>query len=246
MATVFLDIDGVISDIDQLGADFDSLIGDVLAPALGGSPRDWGRANHASFPRVIDYLRQGRLEDDPIARFNQESHHLIEAMCELLDVPAPDAETAARLGRQFNEHVRRNGSAPDGEARPVIEALAASRDVHLATGNLSWNAIAVLENIGVTESVDIPAGADLVGAVKELPVFYERLFALATVRASDAIVVDDSPVLLAHAASLGARTVLVSAARHRPSDLPASALVVDDITGVPDAVVAIEAAAVPS
>ena len=237
-AAVFLDIDGVISDIEQLGTDFDSLIGDVLAPALGKSPTDWGRANHATFPRVMEYLRQGHLADDPIARFDEESRLLIEAMCEWLGVPAPDAQTAARLGRRYNEHVRRNGEAAYDAAAPAIEALSATRDVHLATGNVSWNAVAVLERIEAEALIGFPCGVDLIGVIKGLPVFYERLFAAVDVRAEDSIVVDDSPAQLAHASSLGAATILVT-----PEPEPVSTLatvVVRSIAEVPAAVVAID------
>lgn len=238
-ATVFLDVDGVISDIDQLSADFNSLIGDVLTPALGGKPADWGDANHAVYPRVMAYLRQGRLLADPVARFDQESCHLIQRMCQRLGVPAPDGATAAELGRRFNLHVRRNGAAGYGHAKPAIETLAASRDV--ATGNVSWNAVAVLEQIGVAGSIGIPAGTDLVGVGKEHPAFYERLFALARVPASEAVVVDDVPQQLAHAASLGADTVLVSKQRERSEGLPERALAVESIEELPEVVNQLEA-----
>ncbi len=240
-ATVFLDVDGVISDIDQLSADFNSLIGDVLTPVLGGKPENWGDANHVVYPRVMAYLRQGRLLADPVARFDQESCHLIQGMCQRLGIPAPDGATAAELGRRFNLHVRRNGEAGYEHAKPAIETLAASHDVHLATGNVSWNAVAVLEQIGVAGSIGIPAGTDLVGVGKEQPAFYELLFALAGVPASEAVVVDDVPQQLVHAASLGADTVLVSKQRERPEGLSERTLVVESIEELPEAVSRIEA-----
>lgn len=243
-ASVFLDIDGVLSDLDRLSEDFDSLIGDVLAPVLGRAASDWGQANHVSFPRVIEHLRQGRLLDDPVARFHQESRHLIDAMCGYLGVAAPDPEVAADLGRRFNEHVRRNGKAGYPEAQPAIDELSASRDVHLATGNVSWSATAFLEQIGAAESIGIPCGTDLVGVVKESPLFYGRLFALAAVSPADAIVVDDMPPQLSRAASLGAQTILVSSATERPSGLPVETVLVTSISEVPEVVSVMGPAAV--
>jgi HAD superfamily hydrolase (TIGR01509 family) len=240
--TVFLDIDGVLSDSTRLGADFNRMIGDVMVPALGGTHEDWGRANAATFEEIfLALLNSDHLWDDPAARFDEECRRAINAMCNWLGIEPPEAAEASRLGREYNRHVRRNGSAAFPEAPAVLRALATDHDLHLATGNIAANAVAVLEQIGTPELIGFPCGVDLVGVAKHRPAFYERLFAAVGVTPEDSVVIDDVPAVLAHAANLGAAPILVAAPDVDRSALPHDTIEVTSITEVPGAVSAIEA-----
>ena len=238
-STVFLDIDGVISDSEALAADFESLLGEVLAPALGRTPEEWGRANTATYPSISEqHVRSGRSWDDPIANFDKECGLSVIAMCEWLGVGAPSDDEARHLGYAYHQHVRRNGNAAFPDAAAAIRELAADHELHLATGNVSWNAIAVMERLGTERLIGFPCGVDLIGVIKGLPIYYERLFEAVDVRPQDAIVVDDSPAQLSHAASLGASTILVS---HEPvTDLSVATAVVRGVGEVPATVAIID------
>ena len=88
-ATVFLDIDGVLSDSALIEADYDKVIGEVVAPVLGGSSVEWGRANRATFEAIFEHYRDGHHARDPIERFDEECRMSIDAMCRLArSVPA--------------------------------------------------------------------------------------------------------------------------------------------------------------
>ena len=236
---VFLDIDGVITDPEQLSIDFRTLPGEVLAPALGHTVADWGRAMGETYPAVFErHVIRGTVSDDPVAHFDEERRLSILAMCRCLGVDAPDDDEARRLGRAHNRHVRRHGDAPVADAAATIRKLATNGDVHLATGSMSWNALAVLDRIGVRELIGFPCGSDLVGVNKGFAAYYERLFAAVNVNPRDAIVADDSPRQLALASAIGASTVLVGLEQPEPVQ---ATLAVSGIAEVPGAVAAIDA-----
>ncbi len=206
-SAIFLDIGGVLADPTLQSAECQRLLGDVLVPALGGTHEDWAEANRAVFPRV--WRLEASWGDDPEVRFFREDMLIVRGMCELLGIDAPDDDECARLGREFGVYVSRNGDAELDDAASVVRSLAHRYDLHLATGHASWSAEAVLERIGLRDAFGVLCGPDLVGVRKRSPLFYPRLFELAGVAASEAVVVDDEPQQLARAVAAGARTVLV-------------------------------------
>jgi FMN phosphatase YigB (HAD superfamily) len=61
-------------------------------------------------------------------------------------------------------------------------------------------------------------GADLINAFKQGPQYYERIFADAGVRPTEALVVDDSAEAIRWATLVGAGTILVSTSLHPEKD----------------------------
>ena len=208
---IFLDLDGVLLDPVRTPAEWVRLVGDVLAPALGGEPADWGRANAEAFPRVFAD-RDRWVHDDPETAERRLVTHQLREQCRLVDVPDPGDDRAVSLGRELDHHVCRHADCAFPATGGVIRELAAAGPVHTATGNPSWRVETLLEQWGVRELVGVPAGVDLVKAMKHTDAFYGRVFALARVRADQAVVVDDAPEHLARVRSLGARTVHVDPA----------------------------------
>lgn len=209
--TVFLDIDGVITDSALLADDYTAQLGAVMAPALGGTPEEWGRANAATYPTVLKRQQEtGRPDDDPIVLWDREHLESVQAMCDWLGVPRPSDDECVRLGRGYNVYVRRNSRAVFPTAAEMVRTLAQTHELHMATGNLSWAAEAQLEGMGVRELVGFPCGPDLIGVAKASEAYYARLFEEVGVAPRDAVVVDDSPVQLERARAVGASTVLVT------------------------------------
>jgi len=205
---VFLDVDGVLLDPVRTPAEWVRLIGDVLAPALGGAPAAWGRANAVVFPRVFaDRARW--VHDDPATAERRLITRLLREQCEMLDVAYPGDEDAVRLGRELDRYVCLHADCAFPATVEVIRELAARYAVHTATGNPSWRVETFLEQWGVRELVGVPAGTDLVGVMRDTTAFYRRVFALAGVEAEEAIVVDDTVENVVRARALGARAVLV-------------------------------------
>ena len=84
MKAVFLDMDGVLLDADRLPLEYQRLLGEVLAPALGGSVTDWGRANASSFPIWSAATRARPLDESPLERYELESVLSIRALLRVL------------------------------------------------------------------------------------------------------------------------------------------------------------------
>ena len=232
VTAVFLDIDGVLSDNNVLGPEYRRLMGDILAPALGGTRKDWGRANRAVFPDL--FAESMAWTGDPTVAARREYRENIERMCAWLGLEAPPPAECERLGREFNIYVRRNAQALFAAAAGVVRELARNLDVHLATGNPSWCGIAVLEHMGVRELVGHPTGPDLVGRMKKTAGFHPAILALAAAAPATSVIVDDDPDVLVNAKAAGTLTVLVA-----PEGHPAASHIDRVISGIgelPDAI----------
>lgn len=221
VTAVFLDMDGVLVDQTKLPLEYVRLLGEVLAPALGGTVEDWGNANVVTFPRTFAIVNQAAPEMPPLEWYAWQDVVSVRAMCEELGIDPPSDEQCQRLGNAFDRHVRANHEAFFPDVASTIEELLTSYRVHFATGNPSWNVEITLERLGLVGRLGVLCGPDLIGARKRTPRFYPRLFELAGVAPSEGVVVDDSAAQLATAAALGASTVLVSTEGARNADVDA-------------------------
>jgi len=205
---VFLDVDGVLLDPELTPLEWNRLMGEVLAPAIGGTPADWGHANAAVFPRLFA-ARERWYDADPLVTERRFITLMLEEQCDFLGLARVAEEDAFRLGRELDAHVYRHARCAYPAAVAVIRELAAEREVHAATGNPSWRVEALLEQWGVRDLVGVLPGVDLVGVQKDSEAFYPAVFELAGVATDRAVVVDDVESHLARARRAGARTVLV-------------------------------------
>lgn len=202
IAAVFLDVDGVINDHALNPGMWDSLMGDVLAPVLGATPADWGRANREVFPRI--WREQHTWGTDPIARITTECHLILSGMCAELDLPAPAPERCFDLWREVDLYIARTGKAAFPFAAAAIREVAGRTSVHTATGNPSWRVDALLGALGVSEHVGFRAGPDLVNIWKNCPEYYERVLQRTGVPPAEALIVDDTAECIAFAMQTGA------------------------------------------
>jgi phosphoglycolate phosphatase-like HAD superfamily hydrolase len=204
----FLDVDGVLNDHSALQRQWDEHVGFVLADELGRRPEDWSRANRAVFPAFWE--ARATWGDDSHVLIHGEAVYLIGGMCDYLGVAAPpDAERPA-LMKRVDIHVASQGSAVVPEAGTILRELSRDFAVHMATGNPSWRVNALLDYLGVGDTVGVRCGSDLVRAAKHSSAFYNQLFALAGVRPEESVIVDDSLAQVRLAAGAGARTVHVT------------------------------------
>ena len=205
---VFLDLDGVINDGASLSVEYPRLMGDVLAPALGGAPGDWGRANAETYPHLVEDVLAMQGTREAIERF--ELSESVSRMCAWLGIELPGEVECFRLGREMNLYVRANGRFVLDGAADAIRILAEEFQLHTATGNASWTTRVNLDRIGVSHLFGVLCGPDLIGASKWHDLdFYARLFDAAGVEPDRAVVVDDNAEMLARARATGARTVQV-------------------------------------
>jgi phosphoglycolate phosphatase-like HAD superfamily hydrolase len=209
--TVFLDVDGVLVDADKLPLEYVRLMGDVLAPALGGVPEDWGTANAIVFPRVWARLQDSTHDRDELTRLIAVA--TVQGMADELGIAPPNEDTCMRLDNDFTRYVRVHGDFFFDASAGVVRTLAARYELHMTSGNASAEIEVMLDRLGVRDLVGFMCGSDLVDTRKGGPDFYPRLFAATKTDPADAVVVvvDDQPAQLAQAAALGAATVLIEA-----------------------------------
>ena len=106
---------------------------------------------------------------------------------------------------------RRVRSAFPGVVSAIRSMHAEGRQLYTASGEDSEDLDGYLEGMGVRSLFVRLYGPDLVNTVKEIPRYYQRIFEDAGIHPNEAIVVDDSRLVLGWAKEIGAKTVLVSA-----------------------------------
>lgn len=213
---LFLDDGGVLNDNALRGPQWQRLVATYLAPRLGGSPEAWARANRVVTDHQLAQWQAGPPAGDSFLAFAARMDRAwLRDMCALVGVPAPqDDDACLSLARETFAFVTRRIRAAFPEVIETLHALAQyASPLHTASGEFSFELEGYLEGMGVRHLFAARLyGPDLVHVPKLGPGYYERIFADANVPPDQAIVVDDSPHVLAWAAEAGARTVLV--ARH--------------------------------
>lgn len=228
-AAVFLDLDGVIVDNGPaLHAAFRRGVSEALHARYGGDLEAWARAHDEAYANAP----QPPFHRPPLEMYRWENVQGMRGPCRLMGVKPPSEEECASWGDQIDRRVRLELVSFLPGAGWAIEALRASRALHMSSGNASWIVEGSLTRLGVRQHVGVPCGADLVGVAKPLDAFYDAVFSEAGVAAKDAIVVDDGVAHLRRAKRAGAATVLI--ARDAPvGDLAGVDVVLPSLTALP-------------
>lgn len=97
-------------------------MGEVLSPALGATPADWGRVNREVYPGI--WANQHTWGTDPKVRIRREAVDNLTGMCRALRIEPPDEDGCCELMRSVDVHVGRTGAAAYPWAADSIRALA--------------------------------------------------------------------------------------------------------------------------
>ena len=228
--TLFIDDGGVLNDNSRRGPEFQRLIAEFFPPRLGGKPQAWAEANRATFQQVFEAHKDAMAVVDAYQRavVPYETAWLT-AMCDHVGVVPPKADDCAALAREALLYITsRTRAAFPGAAETVATLAGAGYTLHTASNQPSWEMECYLSGMGIVDHFGILFGADLVNVMKPYPAYYERVFALAGVDPSRALVLDDTPEFLDAARKVGARTVLVGA-----TDAPPGHLAIPSLAALP-------------
>ncbi len=226
ISTIFLDDGGVMNDNERRALEWQRLVGEFLAPKLGGDRAAWGEANGVVFDRqwrrFEEWTRKRTAADEHGDFFGspEERERWLREMCEHVGLSVPPVDACVRLATQAEAYVIPRVRAAYPGAVDVIRALH-GRGYTLSTASSapSWNLEHNLGGMGVRDLFTQRLyGPDLVGVLKEHPEYHRRIFVDAGLAPTDALVVDDSPQALQRAAAAGAATVLISAETARSGD----------------------------
>ena len=212
---VFLDDGGVMNDNDLRGSQWQRLVAEFLAPRLGGDASDWMEANRVVAERECKMYKEhpwGRPEADYLSFRERRDEAWLRGMCEHVGVAAPGRERCVSFARETCAFVtRRVRAARPGAVSAIRRLHSEGYQLYTASGEDSEDLDGYLEGMGVRDLFERLYGPDLVNTAKVGPTYYERIFEDAGVQPGEAVVVDDSPLVLGWAREIGARTVLVSA-----------------------------------
>jgi len=215
-AIIFLDDGGVMNDNALRAEGWRRLVGEFLAPRLGGTREAWGEANVAVFDaqwKRFEAWQEQPPSDAQVDFFTSrvERERWLAEMCERVGVATPAGDACLALSIETEEYVIPRLRAAYPEAAAAIRALhEAGHMLATASGHPSDDLTRNLEGMGVRDYfAGRLYGPDLVAAPKAGPEYYRRIFADAAIEPSRALIVDDTPRAIAWAAEAGARTVHV-------------------------------------
>ena len=204
-----------MNDNTRRGAQWQRLVGEYLSPRLGGSLQAWGEANKVVAEREFRLYKEhywGTGELDFLAFREQSNRDWLVGMTEMVGVDTPEGDECLRLARETYGFVtRRVRSAYPGAVDAIRQLHTTGYPLYTASGEDSESLEGYLEGMGVRDLFCTLYGPDLVNTAKEAPEYYTRIFEDAGVEPGEAVVVDDSPVVVVWASKAGATAVLVSA-----------------------------------
>jgi FMN phosphatase YigB (HAD superfamily) len=210
---IFLDDGGVINDNEVRGRQWQRLVGEFYAPRLGGTPEDWAEANRVFTAGLFETVAwNARLQQTHnYADFDRQyMRDWITGMCGMLGIEPPPEEEGIALAREGGNWIIPQVRAAYPGAIETIRVLHdEGYTLYTASGASSWDMKAYLEPYGVVECFVRLYGPDLVDTHKKGPEYYRLIFEDSGVRAEDALVLDDNPMVLGWAGEVGARGVLV-------------------------------------
>jgi HAD superfamily hydrolase (TIGR01509 family) len=214
---IFLDDGGVLNDNSLRGPQWQRLVGEFFVPRLGGTHEQWAAANErilgGFFERMVARWQAWDEAFDDYARLCEDfDGDWLSSMCAEVGVaPPPNVASQAQLAREASAYIEPKVHASFPGVAETLHLLSQDYVLYMASTGASWELEHRLSAIGVRKLFKRLYGPDLVNLPKVGRRYYERVFEHAGIDPARALVVDDKAEFLDHAASLGARTVHVSA-----------------------------------
>jgi FMN phosphatase YigB (HAD superfamily) len=209
LRVVFIDDGGVLNDNEVRAPQWRRLLGEYLAPRLGGTREAWASANVGAFERswarYVDHVERAGDARGIERWIRDDRRRWLIDMCEQVGVAVPPDPTtyAIDAGTWVAERVR--ADVP-GAIDTVRWLHARGLALNTASGALSWELEPYLRGMGIRELFDHLYGPDLVDRYKNGPYFYEALLRDVGVRADAAVVIDDGEKVRGWAHAAGIRT----------------------------------------
>ena len=210
---LFVDKGGVLVDNTALSVQWRRLIGEFLAPRLGGRHEEWGAANLPAFQRQWERFQHAAAAGGPAdirGFFARDARQWFLDMCDGVGIERPPDDVADRVAADTVNYVKARLKIPVPRALDALRSLRARGVVlHTASADAHDDLVEFLERIGGRDLFDRVYGSDVVNTWKFGPGYYRAVLADSGVDPARAAVVDDSPEALAWARECGLRGFLV-------------------------------------
>ncbi len=236
IAALFIDDGGVMNDNALRGPEWQRLVPEFFVPILGGDRAQWAEADRIVFERMLEILTIGPSGQDYAKWWDEYQLRWLREMAAFVRVAVPtDEAKCIRLAEQATAFItRRVRSAYPGAVEAIRALHRLGINMFTASGGHSRELDGYLTGMGIRDCFRVLYGADLVNQAKENADYYRKIFVHAGVEPKSALVVDESPRVLAWAQSVGAATCLVSL---DPSPKAQTDLVVSRLADLPAALV---------
>lgn len=210
---LFLDDGGVLSDNERRAGEWRRHLGVFLARELGGDEAAWAAANVPAVERAWDRWQEAARRGEKLRNAMRDYDLLwLREMARRVGATLPvDEERVIQLTRRTSRYVTERVRAFYPDVAPALRALReGGHTLHTASGAIAADLDGYLRAERVRELFGTLYGVDIVDTWKAAPDYYVAIFAHAGVRASEAIVVDDSREAVGWARSAGAKAFLLS------------------------------------
>jgi FMN phosphatase YigB (HAD superfamily) len=220
ITTLFVDKGGVLVNNDELGAQYQRLIGEYLPRILGGESTGWADANVWAFDR--QWARWEAAMRSPATMtirewFDADAANWLYDMCEMVRVPRPPEKDAVQIANDTLRYVRERVGI---KVPAIIGRLRVLRQrgvtLHVASGDAHEDLVEYLRAVDARDLFDRVYGSDLLNVWKSSPEYYRAILADTGVDAATALVIDDSERAIGWAAEYGLRGVLVQRRKDEP------------------------------
>ena len=218
LLNIFLDNGGVMNDNSLRDPQEQRLMGEFMAPRLGGEPRAWAEA-YVNCSEEALKLYEPRFQKEPLADVSDDYRFdWWRLMCEQVGVSVPGRQELISIAREAVAYItRRVHTAYPGVVDTIRQLYAEGYRLHTASGEPSHGLAGYLESMGVRDLFGRLYGPDLVGLPLHGPQYYRRLFEDSGSEAEESVVVDDSSERLGWGMEAGAFAVLVSSGGPAPN-----------------------------
>jgi FMN phosphatase YigB (HAD superfamily) len=210
---LFLDDGGVLSDNERRAGEWRRHLGAFLARELGGDPAAWAAANVPAVERAWACWQEAarRAEKVHLAMREYDLVWLRDMAARVGATLPADEDRVIELTRRTSRYVTERVRAFYPDVAPALRALrAGGHTLHTASGAVSADLEGYLRAERARDLFGTLYGVDIVDTWKASPDYYVAIFAHAGVKASAAIVVDDSRDAVGWARLTGAKAFLLS------------------------------------
>ena len=165
---IFIDDGGVMNDNSVRGPQWQRLVGEYLAPKLGGSRAAWAEANKTVVEGEMARFGEAYSDKTYLDFWREEELRWIREMCGLVGVDAPSTdEDCSRLSRATNAYViARVESAIPGAVAAIRSLHGTGYTLYTASGEYSLDLRGYLVAMGVHQLFERIYGPDLINTWK--------------------------------------------------------------------------------
>lgn len=234
VTAIFIDDVGVMNDNALRGPEWQRLVAEYFAPRLGGDHATWAEANRVVFKRLEPFIIAGPGEQEYTAWHHTYWLLWLREMAAFVGVPMPEDDAQClEIAWQSNDYVTERIHSTYPGATEAIHLLHRKGFIlFTASGEHSRELEGYLKGMGIRSLFHTLYGPDIINYGKRSVEYYRRIFNHTGVIPNQALVVDDYPYALVWAASLGAKTCLVSPNLHQDAGVD---LIISSLGNLPSA-----------